>query len=219
MFAQSVSITPVNRVLSDTFRVLMGMMAATAVASGISMALDAGRGTSLVCSIAGLVVILILGFRYQKMAPTTALGLVGLFSLLEGFGLGGTLNHLLKTPHGSSAIFYASTLTTAATAACYFVAKSSKSDFSRMSGFLFAGMLILLLASILAIFFPSPLFVMVISAMGALLFTGYMLMDMQDVISGRQTDYLWAALSIYIDILGLFKSLLSLFGIMSSSDD
>lgn len=221
MFSQSVSMQPAqtNRVLANAFKVLTAMMGTTALASFVSMALGAGSGVSLVCSLLGLGLILALSFGYQKMSSTTALGLVFLFSLLEGFGLGGLLNKVLATSHGSAALFYASTLTAAATATCYMVAKSSKANFSRMGGFLFAGLIILLLASILAIFFPSPVFVMVLSAMGALIFTGYMLMDMQAVIRGEQTDYIWAALSIYIDIMGLFKNLLSLFSVLGSSDD
>jgi modulator of FtsH protease len=59
----------------------------------------------------------------------------------------------------------------------------------------------------------------VISAVACLLFTAYMLYDLSEVVTGNETNYISASLSVYLDMLNLFLHLLRLLEIFGSSDD
>jgi len=98
-------------------------------------------------------------------------------------------------------------------------ALTTKTDFTGMSGYLSAAIWGLILGSLVCMFFPSPMMQKMIGAFGAILFSFYIVYDTQLIIGGKHTknqyrvdDYVFAALSIYLDIINLFLYLLSLFG-------
>lgn len=84
-----------------------------------------------------------------------------------------------------------------------------------MGGFLFAGLIVVLLASIAALFVPAMQ--AAVSAAGALLFTGFMLFDTSRLVRGEEDNYVMAAVSMYLNVLNLFLSILQLLGL--SGDD
>jgi FtsH-binding integral membrane protein len=93
----------------------------------------------------------------------------------------------------------------------------SKTDFTGMGPYLFAAMLCLMLLGIVAIFIRT--LQIVYAALGALLFSFYIVYDTQMIVGGTHKqhqfsidDYVFAALSIYLDILNLFLMLLRIFG-------
>ena len=49
-----------------------------------------------------------------------------------------------------------------------------------------------------------------ISAIGALLFTGYLLFDLSRIVNGGETNYVTATLAVYLDVYNVFVSLLNL---------
>jgi len=57
-----------------------------------------------------------------------------------------------------------------------------------------------------------------ISAIGALLFTGYLLFDLSRIVNGGETNYITATLAVYLDIYNLFVSLLNLLMIFTGND-
>ena len=57
-----------------------------------------------------------------------------------------------------------------------------------------------------------------ISAIGALLFTGYLLYDLSRIVNGGETNYITATLAVYLDIYNLFVSLLNLLMIFTGND-
>ena len=95
-----------------------------------------------------------------------------------------------------------------------YVHKTGK-DFTRMGGFLFAGLIVVLLASIAAMFIPAMH--AGVSAVAALLFSGFILYDTSRLVRGEEDNYVMAAVSMYLNVLNLFLSLLQLLGI--SFDD
>ena len=54
-----------------------------------------------------------------------------------------------------------------------------------------------------------------ISSMSALVFSGFILFDTSRIIRGEETNYVSATISMYLNILNLFTSLLSILGIMN----
>jgi FtsH-binding integral membrane protein len=59
----------------------------------------------------------------------------------------------------------------------------------------------------------------VISAIAVAIFSAYILVDVQRIINGGETNYITATLSIYLDIYNIFVNLLSLLGILGGERD
>ena len=138
------------------------------------------------------------------------------FTGLSGLGLGPTLSHYIALPGGSSTVMTAAVLTTAVTLALTAYVHKTGKDFSRMGGFLFAGLIVVLLASIAAMFVPAMQ--AGVSAVATLLFSGFILYDTSRLVRGEEDNYVLAAVSMYLNVLNLFLSILQLLG-MSPSDD
>ena len=75
---------------------------------------------------------------------------------------------------------------------------------------LFVGLIVVVVASLVGIFIPSQAYQMALAGVSALLFCGYILYDTSDIIHGGETNYIIAAMRLYLDILNLFLSLLRL---------
>lgn len=67
-------------------------------------------------------------------------------------------------------------------------------------------------------FLAIPAMAIAISAIGALLFTGYLLFDLSRIVNGGETNYITATLAVYLDIYNLFVSLLNLLMIFTGND-
>lgn len=96
----------------------------------------------------------------------------------------------------------------------------SKRDFSFLGGMLFAGLIGLILLHLLNLFVPlgSTMQLLMASA-GVLIFSGYILYDISNYKYGIADDAIpLAVLSLYLDFINLFLSLLRLLGIMNSDD-
>ena len=98
---------------------------------------------------------------------------------------------------------------------------TTKRDLSGMGTFLIMGVVGLIVASLLNLFFKSPAMAMVISAVGVLLFAGLTAYDTQRIKSMDAyvagTDMvgkavIMGALSLYLDFINMFQFLLSFMG-------
>ena len=81
-----------------------------------------------------------------------------------------------------------------------------------MGGFLFAGMVIALLAGIGAYAFEIPALALAVSAIVVLLSAGLILFETSRIVGGGETNYVMATVGLYVSIFNLFSALLSLFG-------
>ena len=88
-----------------------------------------------------------------------------------------------------------------------------------MGNFLFAGLILLIIASLANMFLAIPAMAIAISAIGALLFTGYLLFDLSRIVNGGETNYVMATLAIYLDVYNVFTNLLALLGIVGGNRD
>jgi modulator of FtsH protease len=87
-----------------------------------------------------------------------------------------------------------------------------------MQGILFIGLIGVIVASLVGIFVHLPLLYVGISAVAALLFTGFLVFDLNRVANSRgasEGQAILLAVSVYLDILNLFLALLRLFGFAS----
>lgn len=130
------------------------------------------------------------------------------FSAVMGAGAGPLLAHVLELHNGVNYIVTAATLTASALFGIVAYVKKTKKDFSYLGGFLFGALIILLVGGLINLFVGSSAMTLALSMVGAVIFTAYILYDVSQVVTGKETNYVFAALSIYLDVFNLFIDLL-----------
>ena len=207
---------PMNNVLKNTYMLLSATLIWSAVLASVSMAISPPPFISLVTSIGAL---LLLWFVLPRTANSSAgLGMVFLITGLLGFGLGPTLNYYASIPNGGQVITTAFGGTGLIFVGLSAYALTSKRDFSFMGGFLFIGMMVVLVASLVGIFVQMPALQLAISAAIVLLMSGLILFETSQIINGGETNYLMATVSLYLSVLNLFTALLHLLGAFGNDD-
>lgn len=85
-------------------------------------------------------------------------------------------------------------------------------DFDFLGPFLFGAIMVLMVFSIIQIFFPlGKISVMIYAGLAAIVFCGYIVYDTDNLIKRYTYDeYIWAAVALYLDIINLFTTLLTL---------
>ncbi|MCO5575519.1 hypothetical protein L7F22_029320 [Adiantum nelumboides] len=86
-------------------------------------------------------------------------------------------------------------------------------DFSFLGPILFASLMIIIVFIIIQVFFPlGRLSHMIIGGIASLIFSGYIIYDTDNLIKRYTYDqYVWASVSLYLDIINLFLSLMTVF--------
>ncbi|HEX2646759.1 MAG TPA: Bax inhibitor-1 family protein [Candidatus Dormibacteraeota bacterium] len=162
--------------------------------------------------IGGLVIVIALRF-VREMAPLNMILFV-VFSALEGIVLGDVLE-VYVAQSMSVVVVQAAGATAVAALAAGGVGYFTKRDLTRFGGYLFIALIVVIVSSIIGLFFQSGVLWTVISAVSALVFTGFLVFDLNRVArAGNVTegDAIVMAISVYLDIFNLFLDLLSLFG-------
>jgi modulator of FtsH protease len=204
-----------NKVLKNTYMLLGMTLAFSAITAGVSMALNLPAIMGIVFSIIGFVLL----FVVQRMADSSK-GLPAIFAFtgFMGASLGPLLNFYLAMPGGPSLV----TQSLAGTAFIFFglsaYALQSKRDFSFMHGFLYAGLIVVLVAMIANIFLGIPALSLTISAAVVMIMSGLILFDTSRIINGGETNYIRATVGLYLSIYNIFIHLLSLLGVLGGDD-
>ncbi|XP_024431972.1 protein lifeguard 4 [Desmodus rotundus] len=106
-------------------------------------------------------------------------------------------------------ILQAFVLTTAVFLGLTMYTLQSKKDFSKFGAGLFAVLWILCLSGILKLFFYSETMELVMAAVGALLFCGFIIYDTHSLMHRLSPEeYVLASINLYLDIINLFLHLL-----------
>lgn len=214
--ASPVGLAPsIRKTLVNTFWTVGAMFALTAGTSLFTMGLKLGLIATLVCFVGSIA--LIFATHYFR---NSALGLAMLaaFAALQGITLGPLLSHYLAMSNGPGVVGMAAGLTAVATLSCAAYAITTRRDFSRLRGFLFAGLIVVILGSLAGIFIQVPAFHLVLGVVGALLFTGWILFDVSSIVRGEETNYISASLGVFLNVLNLFTSLLRVLGLLGGDD-
>ena len=202
-----------NRVLRNTYMLLGLSMIPTVLGAlaGIQMGFSFFAGSPMISFVlflgiawgfmwgieknknSGLGVALLLGFTFFM-----GLMLSRILQVALGFSNDGSM--IALAAGGTGAIFF--TLSS--------VAAVSKRDFTGMGKFLFAGMILILLAAVANIFFQVPALSLTIAVAAVGIFSAYILYDISRIMQGGETNYVSATLAVYLDIYNVFVSLLQL---------
>lgn len=210
--AGSRSVLETNKVLRNTYMLLSITLMFSAIAAASTMAIGIGRGTSLMMSLGALGLIFFALPRTQNSA--SGIWVVFAFTGLIGGSLGPMLNHYMAMANGGSLIMQA----LGGTALVFFglsgYVLTTKKDFSFMGGFLMVGLLVAIVGMIANIFLQIPAMSLAISAGIVLVMSGFILFDTSRIINGGETNYIRATVSLYLNIVNLFTSILHLLGAM-----
>jgi len=202
-----------NKVLKNTYLLLSATLAFSALMAGLSMAMAVPTSMYMISVIGAMV----LGMFVLPRTANSTTGIWVLFAItgLLGFGLGSILTVYLKLPHGAQIIATAFAGTGLIFLGLSGYALTTKRDFSFLGGFLFAGMMVIVLAMLANLFFAIPALALAISGAVILLMSGFILFDTSRIINGGETNYIMATYGIYLSIFNIFISLLQILGIMS----
>ncbi len=199
-----------NKVLRNTYALLSLTLIFSAVMAMVSTTMNVGYGASLACTFGALALI---WFVLPRTAESGAgVAVVFAFTGLLGFGLGPILNHYLSMANGGELIATSMGGTAAIFLGLSGYALTTQRDFSFLGGFLFAGLIIVLLAAFAGIFLQMPGLWLAINAAVIMLFSGFILFDTSRIINGGETNYVLATTGIFLSIYNIFTSLLHLLG-------
>lgn len=212
----SESVLSTNKLIKNTYTLLSGTLIWSALLAMVSMAMAPSPMISLGTSLGALVM---LWFVLPRTANSAA-GLWVTFAVtgMLGFGLGPTLNYYVALSNGPQIIATAFGGTGIIFLGLSGYALSTKRDFSFMGGFIFTGMLVVMMASLAGLFLDMPALHLAISAAVILLMSGYILFETSQMVNGGQTNYILATVGLYLSILNIFTSLLHLLGALGGDD-
>src|SRR5438067_2380078 len=210
--------------LADRSAVLgkvMGLLAFAFLftAGGAVIGRSLGPGGFLLSIVGSFATVIALQFLRER-SPLN-LFLLYAFATFEGMALGLILESYVAQGLGGVVLNAAAT-TAAVTLAAGTYGYTTKRDLSGMGGILLVGLIGVVVASVVGIFVQLPLLYIVISAVAAVLFTGFLVFDLNRVANSRgatEGQAILLAVSVYLDIFNLFLALLRLFGFAGSSDD
>jgi len=205
-----------NKVLKNTYLLLSATLAFSAVMAMVSMVVGVPSWMYLV-SVIGAMVLGI--FVLPRTANSSSgIGVIFLITGLLGFGLGSILSMYLALPNGPQVIATAFAGTGIIFLGLSGYALTSKRDFSFMGGFLFAGMMVVILAMVANIFLQMPALALAVSSGIILLMSGFILFDTSRIVRGGETNYIMATYGLYLSIFNIFISLLQILGIMGGDE-
>ncbi|MEW8013338.1 MAG: Bax inhibitor-1/YccA family protein [Candidatus Sedimenticola endophacoides] len=201
----------VNKVIRNTYMLLSATLVFSAVMATVSIATAMPPMTYLV----SLIVSMLLGMFVLPRTANSAsgIGVIFLITGLMGFGLGAVLSLYLQLPHGPQTIATALGGTGVIFLGLSGYALTSRRDFSFMGGFIFSGMMVMMVAIIANLFLQMPALQLAIAGGVMLLMNGYILFQTSQMMNGGETNYINATYGLYIAIFNIFISLLQLLGI------
>lgn len=211
-----------NRVLRNTYMMLGLSMLPTALGAltGIQFGFAPFASSPLLAFVAFLGIAW--GFMWGiERNKNSGLGVALLlaFTFFMGLMLSQILQVALGFRNGGSMIFMAAGGTAAIFATMAGIATVSKRDFSGMGKFLFAGLVLIILASLANIFLGIPALSLAITVIAIALFSAYILFDISRIVQGGETNYITATLAVYLDLYNVFANLLQLIMALTGERD
>jgi modulator of FtsH protease len=212
-----------NRVLRNTYWLLALSMLPTVAGAMLGMSLNFIAVFKAAPIMAPL---LMFGVMMGSLFIVTALrnsvwGVVALlgFTFISGVMLTPILTVAAGFRNGGQLVALAGGMTAAIFLAMATVATVSKRDFSFLGKFLFVGMILLIVASLANLFFAVPAVSLAISAIAVLIFSLYLLFDLNNIVRGGETNYVTATLGVFLSLFNIFVSLLNLLLAFSGQRD
>ena len=195
---------------------LTGIVAYVFAQSGMYMAI-AHTPLIWVVMLAPLGLVMLLSFGINRLSATAAQAIFWVYAGLMGISLASVF--LVFTGASVARVFF---ITAGTFAAMSFYGYTTRRDLSQFGSFLFMGLIGIVIASLVNIFFASSALQFAISVIGVLVFTGLTAYDTQAI---KETYYegagheiasktaIMGALRLYLDFVNLFMMLIQLLGV------
>ena len=166
--------------------------------------------------LAPLAMVMLLSFRIEKMSVSAAQLTFWAYAALVGVSFASL--GLIYTAASIAQVFF---ITAGAFGALSLYGYTTKRDLAGLGSFLFMGLIGLILASLVNLWFQNGMMGMVLSAISVLIFTGLTAWDTQQIkemyyeaddVATLGRKAIMGALRLYLNFINLFLSLLRLFG-------
>lgn len=174
----------------------------------------------LLIAIGQLAIVFGISFGITRINATVALGLFFIYAASMGLTLGLIITSYLSQPGGAASVVTAFLSAAAMFGAAAIYGAVTKRDLSTIGRILFMGLIGLLVAMVLNLFFGSSQITWIISVLGVVIFTGLTAWDVQKIQNGTfavaagsmEKGAVIGALVLYLDFINIFLFLLRLFG-------
>lgn len=189
--------------------------------AGLFFQFQAGRMVGLnllgwIAIFAPFGLLLLMGFRAAQMSVGAIQAIYWAVTALMGVSLS-----LLLFRYTGASVARTFFVTAAAFGALSLYGYTTKRDLTAMGKFLFMGLIGIILASLVNMFFPSGMMSFIISVAGVLIFSGLIAYDTQRIkeqyaeawgTEATQKIAIFGALSLYLDFVNLFQFLMAFMG-------
>jgi modulator of FtsH protease len=212
-----------NKVLRQTYWLLALSMLPTVAGALVGMSLNLGgyyRASPIMAPL------LMLGAMIGSLFVVSALrnsgwGVVAVFgfTFVAGVSLAPMMQFAAGLRNGGQLVALAGGMTAAIFFIMATIATVSKRDFSFLGKFLWVGFSLLFIGLLANLFFQIPALAVTLSAVGALIFSLFLLYDVSAIVRGGETNYITATVRLFLDLLNLFMMLLNLLMIFSGQRD
>ncbi|HEX6320368.1 MAG TPA: Bax inhibitor-1/YccA family protein [Burkholderiales bacterium] len=201
-----------RKVLRNTYLLLALTMVPTVIGAWIGMQT---AGVIMGSPILSMVVVLaaVIGLQFAIAANRNSglgVALLLLMTGILGWWLGPILNVALSMSNGMQLVAYAAVGTGVIFVAMGAIAQSLKRDIGFMGKFLFVGMIALLIAIFANMWLQIPALALTISTLVIVVFSMFLVYDLQRIIRGGETNYIMATTGVYISLFNIFANLLYL---------
>jgi modulator of FtsH protease len=206
-----------NRVLRNTYWLLALSMIPTVfgawigITTGFGMFAAASPMTTMLLFFAVAMGLIFAVERFRNSGVGVLLLL--LFTFVMGLMLSRLLSFVLGMVNGPTLIMMAFGGTAVIFGVMATVATVSKRNFAGLGQWLFMGVIVLIVASIANMFLHLPALMLTVSVIAVVIFSAYILYDLQRVVNGGETSYVSATLRIYLDLYNVFTNLLMILSI------
>ena len=181
------------------------------------MALNLPQGAALILMLVSFGLL----FWVHKSADS-AMGIVAIFAFTGclGASLGPMLNYYISAiSNGPQLIMQALGGTGLIFLSLSGYVLTTRKDFSFMRGFLFTGLIVVVIAMLANIFLQIPALSLALSSAIILIMSGMILFDTSRIIHGGETNYIRATVGLYLNIYNIFVHLLHLLAVLSGGKD
>ena len=217
--SKSTSLKNTNQVLTQALSLVAKAMIPTAFGAWlVSILMPMSILPTLAVIIGAFVLcMLTIWLIFKSESLQTQTSLYYFITFLMGVMSGPMLNLVLnKSVIGMQIILMSVGITAMILTGVVVYIKQSNKRFDFLQPFLFGSLIAIIVASIANIFLQLPVLAMVISCVAIVIFIGYLLYDIGEVVHGGETNPVFAALNIFLDVWNIFINLVSLIFNLSS---
>jgi modulator of FtsH protease len=210
-----------NRVLRNTYLLLALTMVPTVIGAFVGM-MTASFVFAYPIAISLGMLAVVIGLQYAIAAnrnSSIGVALLLLMTGLLGWWLGPILSVALAMKNGAMLVGYAAGGTGVIFVAMGAIAATSKRDFSFMGKFLTIGMLTLLVAMIANMFLQIPALALAISSLVIVVFSLFLVYDLQRIMRGGEDNYIMATTGVYMSLFNIFANLLNILMALTGNRD